>query len=458
MITPMRDRMARCPGMASAVARRSLALGTGMTAAIAVGGCGAGEEQGPPAPEVTVAKPVLRDVVLSAEFTGTTRAVESVEVRARVAGVLERIAFQPSTMVDEGQLLFVIEQEQYRAARDEALGTMRAAVADSALKESNLERVLQAAQTEAVSEQDVDRARAERDAAIAAVLTARGRLNRAQLDFDYTEVRSPITGQVGRNRVDAGNLVGQSEPTLLTTVNRIDPIFVYFDAPESLVLSMLDFERRRDQYSEEELSELGKAYISTAADEDFPHEGRIDFVGNTVDPTTGTIEMRAAVPNGNDVLFPGLFVRVRMPGLLRKDAILVNETAVGTDLGGKYVMVVGEGNLVEQRYVSLGQLQDDGMIVVMDGLSADEVYVSNGLLRARPGFPVTPLTEEEMAARLAEVLTQTGGAVEGRMGADETGQGEPEDAAAAEPAAAEPSGEEGADGEAGAAAEREGGE
>lgn len=429
MVDSMMDSAAKKGATRAARLRRNRVAAVGLAVGVGLSGCGSGEEQGPPAPEVTVSRPELRDVVFSAEFTGTTRAVESAEVRARVAGVLQRVAFVPSTMVDEGQLLFVIEQEQYRAARDEALGTMRAAVADSALKESNLERVLQAAQTEAVSEQDVDRARAERDAAIAAVLTARGQLSRVQLDLDYTEVRSPITGQVGRNRVDAGNLVGHGEPTLLTTVNRIDPILVYFDAPESLVLGMLNFERRRDQYSEDELSELGKAYISTAADEGFPHQGEIDFIGNTVDPTTGTIELRAAVPNGDDVLFPGLFVRVRMPGLLRKDAVLVHETAVGTDLGGKYVMVVGEGNLVEQRYVSLGQLQDDGMIVVMDGLDATEIYVSNGLLRARPGFPVTPLTEEEMAARLAEVAKQTGGAVEDRMGgSDDSG----EDTAAAE--------------------------
>jgi RND family efflux transporter MFP subunit len=394
-----------------------------VAAAIGVAGCGSGEEQGPPAPEVTVSKPVLRDVVFSTEFTGTTRAVESAEVRARVNGMLERITFEPATIVQEGQLLFVIEQEQYRAARDEALGTMRAAVADSALKESNLERVLQAAQTEAVSEQDVDKATAERDAAIAAVLGARGRLSRAQLDLDYTEVRSPITGQVGRNLWDAGNLVGHGEPTLLTTVNKIDPIFVYFDAPESLVLALLEFGRNRDQFSEEELAEYGKAYIGTAADEAFPHEGKIDFVGNTVDPTTGTIELRAALPNSDGVLFPGLFVRVRLPGRLRKDAVLVRETAVGTDLGGKYVMVIGEGNLVEQRYLTLGQLQDDGMIVVTDGLDSGETYVSNGLLRARPGFPVTPLTEEEMAARLAEVAAETGGAVDARS--DEGTEGEP---------------------------------
>jgi RND family efflux transporter MFP subunit len=415
--------------MSANSAWRTLLPAVGLAAAIGVAGCGSGEEQGPPAPEVTVSKPVLRDVVFSSEFTGTTRAVESAEVRARVDGVLERITFEPSTIVEKGQLLFVIEQEQYRASRDEALGTMRAAVADSALKESNLERVLQAAQTEAVSEQDVDKATAERDAATATVLGSRGRLSRAQLDLDYTEVRSPITGQIGRNRVDAGNLVGHGEATLLTTVNKIDPIFVYFDAPESLVLSLLDFGRRRDQYSEEELAEYGKAYVGTAADEAFPHQGEIDFV----DPTTGTIELRAVLPNADDVLFPGLFVRVRLPGRLRKDAILVNETAVGTDLGGKYVMVVGEGNLVEQRYLTLGQLQDDGMIVVLDGLDAGETYVSNGLLRARPGFPVTPLTEKEMAARLAEMAVQTGGAVDAD---DRKGNEDPEAGEQGEPNAA----------------------
>lgn len=426
MTEPMVNRQYRRETLHAAVGRWTLVSAIGLAAAIGLSGCGSGDEQGPPAPEVTVSKPVLRDVVFSSEFTGTTRAVESAEVRARVDGLLERIAFEPSTIVQEGQLLFVIEQEQYRAARDEALGTMRAAVADSALKESNLERVLQAAQTEAVSEQDVDRAVAERDAAIATVLGSRGRLSRAQLDLDYTEVRSPITGQVGRNRVDAGNLVGYGEPTLLTTVNKIDPIFVYFDAPESLVLALLEFGRNRDQFSEEELAEYGKAYVGTAADEAFPHEGEIDFVGNTVDPTTGTIEMRAVLPNSDDVLFPGLFVRVRLPGRLRKDAVLVRETAVGTDLGGKYVMVIGEGNLVEQRYLTLGQLQDDGMIAVTDGLDAGETYVSNGLLRARPGFPVTPLTEEEMAARLAEVAAQTGGAVDAsdREGNEDSEAGE----------------------------------
>ena len=350
-----------------------------LAAAIGVAGCGSGEEQGPPAPEVTVSKPVLRDVVFSSEFTGTTRAVESAEVRARVAGVLERIAFEPSTIVQAGQLLFVIEQEQYRASRDEALGTMRAAVADSALKESNLERVLQAAQTEAVSEQDVDKATAERDAAIATVLGARGRLSRAQLDLDYTEVRSPITGQVGRNRVDAGNLVGHGEATLLTTVNKIDPIFVYFDAPESLVLALLEFGRRRDQYSEEELAEYGKAYVGTAADEAFPHEGEIDFVGNTVDPTTGTIELRAVVCRTMTTsCFPACSCGSASRAGCGRMQILVNETAVGTDLGGKYVMVLGEGNLVEQRYVTLGAASGRRDDRRDGGPGCRETYVSNG--------------------------------------------------------------------------------
>ncbi len=200
--------------------------------------CG-GEEQTRPPPEVTVAQPITRGVQPYVDFTGTTRAIESVEIRARAGGVLEQQLFEPSQIVEGGDVLFVIEQDVYQASRDEAVALLRSASADSALKESNLERVQIAIKTNAVSRQDLDRALAERDAAVAAVLGARARLSRAQLDYDYTMVRTPITGQVGRRRVDPGNLVGFGEQTLLTTVNRIQPIHVYFNAPEWVVLRII---------------------------------------------------------------------------------------------------------------------------------------------------------------------------------------------------------------------------
>jgi RND family efflux transporter MFP subunit len=150
-------------------------------------------------------------------------------------------------------------------------------------------------------------------------------------------------------------------------------------------------------------------FVGTANESGFPHEGRIDFIGNTVDPSTGTIELRGVLPNEDRSLFPGLFVRIRVPGRMRPDAVLVEEAAVGTDLGGKYVMVVDQGGVVEQRYVDLGQVQEDGTVVVLSGLEPEERYIVNGLLRARPGLPVTPLTREQAE----EMERRQAGAVEG---------------------------------------------
>jgi len=348
---------------------------------------------------VTVATPEIRDVLTYAEFTGTTRAIASVVVRARVTGVLQEVRFTPAAEVREGEILFVIEQTQYEAARDQARAAVRSAEADLALAQSNLERVRIAIETEAVSEQDLDRAEAQREAAEAAVLSARAQLVDAERSYSYTLVRSPVAGQVGRNLVDVGNLVGQGEATELTTVNTLDPIFVYFNAPESAVLSFL---AARSELADKAVdsavvAEVGKLYVGTAAEEGFPHEGRIDFIGNTVDPATGTIELRGVLENADRTLFPGLFVRVRAPGRLRPAAVLVEEAAIGTDLGGKYLMIVGEGGIVEQRHVELGQVQDDGSVVVVSGLDSGETYIVNGLLRARPGLPVTPLTREQAA-------------------------------------------------------------
>ena len=378
--------------------------------------CG-GEEQTRLPPEVTVTQPIMRGVQPYVDFTGTTRAIEAVEIRARVGGVLEQQLFEPSQIVEGGDVLFVIEQDVYQASRDEAVALLRSASADSALKESNLERVQIAIKTNAVSRQDLDRAQAERDAAVAAVLGARARLARAQLDYDYTTVRTPITGQVGRRRVDPGNLVGFGEQTLLTTVNKIQPIHVYFNAPEWVVLRIIrQVEAVRQSESSppgegvstpEDAEQVARVLVGTAADEDrFPFEGYIDFIGNTVDPSTGTIELRAVFENADFGLFPGLFVRVRVMAVNESDALLVDERAIGTDLGGKYMFVIGNENIVEQRYVRIGQPQPDGTIVVEEGIEDGETYISNGLLRARPGLPVTPRTEDEMAQRQAAVRAQ----------------------------------------------------
>ena len=364
--------------------------------ALALVACGDQAGQAPQPPLVTVAEPMRRDVQNYVDFTGTTRAIEFAEIRARVQGTLEEMQFEPTTFVDAGDVLFVIEPELYQAVYDEADAAVGSARSELAIAESDLERVSLAIQTNAVSRQDLDRAQATRDQAEAAVLSARARLQRAALDVRYTQVTTPITGQVGRNLVDLGNLVGATEPTLLTTVTRINPIFVYFNAPEQVVLQILA--AQNDPANAAPDTSIGSVLIATAIDEGYPHGGRVDFVNNTVDPATGTIEIRAVVDNADNTLFPGLFVRIRLLAGTAENAILVQERAIGTDLGGKFVMVVEKADdVVNQKYIKLGPLQDDGTVVVAEGLDGTEQYIVNGMMRARPGFPVTPQIEAEVS-------------------------------------------------------------
>ena len=372
-------------------------IGAALVIAMVFIACGGGDPEGPPPPEVTVTKPERRDVQRYGEFTGNTRAIEYAEIRARVSGTLEEMRFVSGRFVEENDVLFIIEPEIYQAAFDEARAAVAATHAELARAESDLDRIQQAIQTNAVSQQDLDRAQATRDQADAAVLGAEARLVQARIDLGYTQVRTPVPGQVSRNYVDIGNLVGAGEATLLTTVTRIDPIFVYFDVPEQAVL-VLARSLRDTTLTEEQLARVGEVLVGTADEEGFPHQGEIDFIDNTVNPATGTIELRAVIENSGNVLFPGLFVRIRVLGGLQPGAILVHERAIGTDLGGKYVLLIGEGNVVEQRYVVRGPIQDDGTVVIEEGLDGSENYIVNGMLRARPGFPVTPQTEAEVSA------------------------------------------------------------
>jgi len=372
-------------------------LGATLLVAAVFGACGGGGDEGPPPPQVTVTKPERREVQRYGEFTGNTRAIEYAEIRARVSGTLEEMRFESGRFVEENDVLFIIEPEIYQAAYDEARAAVASTHAELDRAESDLERIQQAIQTNAVSQQDLDRAQATRDQAEAAVLGAEARLAQATIDLGYTQVRTPVPGQVSRNYVDIGNLVGAGEATLLTTVTRVDPIFVYFDVPEQAVL-VLARALRDSTLTEEQLARVGEVLVATADDVGFPHSGEIDFIDNTVDPATGTIEVRAIVENSDNVLFPGLFVRIRVLGGLQPDAILVHERAIGTDLAGKYVLVVGNDDVVEQRFVILGPVQDDGTVVIEEGLDGSEDYIVNGMLRARPGFPVTPQTEAEVAA------------------------------------------------------------
>lgn len=377
------------------LAHRSAGLLVGVMMVSA--GCGTESATPPqlPPPQVTVARPIQRDVVAYDEFTGRTAAIEVVDVRPRVNGVLERVHFRPSTIVRRGDLLFTIEPAPYVAARSAAVAAVRTVEAALERARSDLARLEQAIRTNAVSAQEVDRARADVRQSEANLLGEQARLEQADLDLSYTEIRAPIRGLIGRNLVSTGNVVG-AETGTLATIMQIDPMYAYFDVSETLLLEFLDQEGQSvgDWSRDSDLP----VDLGLADEEGWPHAGAVDYVDNTVDPNTGTIQIRGRFPNPTGKLFPGLFARLRVPGPVQADAILVVERAIGTDLGGKYVLVVGEDDVVELRHVELGAAESD-LRVVTAGLLPDERYVTNGVQRARPGLPVTPMMSGTPAAQ-----------------------------------------------------------
>ncbi|QDV51222.1 Efflux pump periplasmic linker BepF [Gimesia fumaroli] len=332
-------------------------------------------------PSVTVAEPVQKTIVFNQDFTGTLASVASVDIRARVDGILEKVNFEPSATVKKGQLLFEIQRDQYQAILDKANAQLAASNAQLKDAQVTLERNQILLKKQAVTPQDVDDAEAARDKAQAAVMAAKADIEQATINLNYTRINAPITGEIGRNLVDAGNLVGSGENTLLTTIVTMDPIYVYFDASERLLLEALKKRKRADEKI------TLKVYVGLSNEEGYPHEGELDYADNKVDPGTGTIQLRAIFKNPKGLLYPGVYVRVRVPGSPIPGALLVHDVAIGTDLAGKYLLIVGKDNIVEKRKIEIGQVQDN-LRVVLKGLKPSEKYIYEGLQRARPGRPV----------------------------------------------------------------------
>ncbi|WP_197999945.1 efflux RND transporter periplasmic adaptor subunit [Gimesia alba] len=332
-------------------------------------------------PAVTVAEPVQKTVVFNQDFTGTLASVASVDIRARVDGILEKVNFEPSATVKKGQLLFEIQRDQYQAILDKANAQLAASNAQLKDAQVTLERNQLLLKKQAVTPQDVDDAEAARDKAQAAVMAAKADIEQATINLNYTRINAPITGEIGRNLVDAGNLVGSGENTLLTTIVTMDPIYVYFDASERLLLEALKNRKKVDEKI------TLTVYVGLSNEEGYPHKGELDYADNKVDPGTGTIQLRAIFKNPKGLLYPGVYVRVRVPGSPIPGALLVHDVAIGTDLAGKYLLIVGKDNIVEKRQIEIGQVQDN-LRVVLKGLKPGEKYIYEGLQRARPGRPV----------------------------------------------------------------------
>jgi RND family efflux transporter MFP subunit len=393
--------------------KRVLSIGlAALIAAPLVGGtgCGSGNQYvEPPPPEVTVAPPEVRKIHDHLLFTGNTIAIDTVEIRARIKGYLRERLFDEGSYVDEGELLYVIEPDEYEARVERAEAALAVAKTSHALSVATLRRMEQAFKSRAISELELLENRAKADASLSRIDAATAELAEAKLNLDYTHIRAPMAGRVGKTLVVPGNLVGASENTLLTTLFAYDPIYAVFDVSERELLALMKETEgeRADDPGEVESDRTQRlpnipVAIARASDKGYPFEGHLDFTGQEVDAGTGTYELRGVFENPQPLkLLPGLFVRVRVTFEGSRDALLVSERAIGADQTGKYVMVVDDDNVVKHTPVVTGELYD-GMRVIEQGLDRGDRVIVNGLLRARPGAKVDPQAEGAVPAQAAK--------------------------------------------------------
>jgi RND family efflux transporter MFP subunit len=305
--------------------------------------------------------------------------------------------FTPGTRVEKGDPLFVIDPREYQAELNAAQAELASAEAKLERAEIELARAEKLFKQKAGAETDVVKWTGERDVARAAVERAKAKVERAQLDLSYTDVTAPISGRVSRNFVDVGNLVGEGEPTLLTTVTRYDPMYAYFNLNERDLLRVMTIYRQRveekglDPAKDPDIRAEIRLFLGLANEKGYPHEGTADFAESGVDPGTGTLQLRGVFPNpgASPVLVPGLFARLRMPIEKRTDALLVSERAIGADQGGNYLLTVDSQNTVAKRPIQMGQLVD-GLRVIDEGLGPGDLVIVKGVQRARSGAKVDP--------------------------------------------------------------------
>lgn len=342
----------------------------------------------PPAPEVTVAGVISKPLRDWEEFSGRLEAVDSVDIRPRVSGYIDSIEFTEGARVKKGQLLFRIDPRPFQAEVNRLTAELRSARSQAKLAESNHDRGKRLVAQHMISQQDFDQLATVAATSADRIGAAKAALETARLNLEFTEVRSPIDGRVSRAMITAGNLVSNAD--VLTTVVSDDPIYAYFDADEQTYLKFSPHAGSQDS-----------VFMGLIDEEGYPHAGRLDFVDNRVDPDSGTIRGRAVFDNKDGRFTPGLFARIKLVGSEVRDTILIDERAVGTDLGKKFVLALKPDNTLEYREITLGA-SVDGLRIVNSGLAANDVIVINGLQHVKPGIAVTP-TKVAMDANTAGI-------------------------------------------------------
>ena len=402
-----------------------------IAAAMTLTGCGsnaaaqaAAAAAAAPPPQVDVAQVVSKQVTEFDEFTGRFEGVERVEIRPRVSGYIASVNFEQGREVKKGDVLFVIDQRPYEADYKHAKAQLDQARSQSTLAKSERERATKLLQAHAISQEEYDTRVAGLEQADANVEAAQAALDTSALNLTFTKVTAPISGRISRALVTEGNLVSTGQ-TLLTTLVSIDPIYVRFDGDEQAFLRYTKIAREAAAQAKSggKANEAGTTgspiMVGLANEGGYPHQGVMVFVDNELDPTTGTIRGRAMLDNHDRAFTPGLFARVKLMGSNQYNALLINDSSVGTDQTVRYVLVVGADNKVQYRPVKLGPIID-GLRVVTEGLTAGETIVVSGLQRVRPGSPVTPARvamgerqrgegkPETLLARNAKLASNTG--------------------------------------------------
>jgi len=387
--------------------RPALLLGLSL-AVLALAGCGDRNTYQPPPPaQVTVTKPEERKVTLYMEVTGSSAAYNRVDLVARVQGFLEKVGYKDGAEVKKGDLLFQIDPRDYQIQLQIAEATQAQQEALLKQADADLKRKQDLVKTSAVSVAQLDDSRAKRDSTEAALLQAKGQVEQAKRNLEYTTILAPFDGTVSARLVDPGAMVGAGEPTKLATIVQQKPIYIKFNIDEQQVLAV----RERMREAGVTLKDLGPIPVGLGLqnEQGYPHEATLDYVAPEIDAGTGTLAGRAIFDNKDNILTPGLFVRVRIPKQIDVPSLLVPDVSLGTSQEGRYVLIVNDKNIVEQRVVEVGDLVDGGLRIITSGLKPDDRVIVAGLMRALPGNTVVPKTTTAAAAASDAKNAGTGG-------------------------------------------------
>jgi RND family efflux transporter MFP subunit len=341
----------------------------------------------PPPPKVDVGVPVQQAITRFLDATGNTAPIQTVDLVARVQGVLQSINYKDGTLVKQGTTLFTIEPDTYKFKLEQAQAAEAGAQASLKQAEADYKRQVDLVARQAVSQATLDTSTSTRDNAQANLQQAQANTKIAAVNYGYTNVVAPFDGIVSAHLISIGELVGASSPTQLATIVQLDPIYVNFNVNEQDVLR-IRAEAKRRGITTSELTKL-PIEVGLQTETGFPHKGNLDYAAPTINLSTGTLAVRGVLPNPDRILLPGYYVRVRVPFDKQENALLVPDVALGSDQSGRYVLVVNADNIVEQRKVRAGQLEGD-LRVIEDGLKPDDRVVTAGLLRAIPGQKVDP--------------------------------------------------------------------